>query len=799
MPAVPSAAASSRAGGRPAALGRYRIVRELGRGAQGCVYLAHDDQLLREVAIKTIVAGCDPARAANLLAEARTTARLQHPHIVALYDAFEDAGLQCLVLEFVPGDTLERILRARGSFTPARAAAVTVQILDGLAYAHERGVVHRDIKPANVLIDAAGNARIMDFGIAAMAGSGAEPGAGTPRYMAPESTASGEVARSTDVFSVGMTLYELLAGQPAVAGGSVFEVLHKIANHPFQAPSTHNSDVSEELDQIVMRALAKNPADRYADAHEMRRALAHYCQPDADDAPARDAADAGGAIEFLMNRMRHKPGFPALSGTISAINRVTASPEQSVQALSEVLLKDFALTNKLLRMVNSTGFGHFGGTISTISRAVLILGFDAVRDLAITLVLFEHLHDKGQAVKLREAVIQTLFTGIVARALARHAGVRDAEEGFVCGVFRNLGRLLAGFYLYDESREVARRIQHVGLTEEAASKAVLGASYSEIGAAVARSWNLPPGIVAAMRPLDEAAPAKPQNAHERLRLVAALAEAVAAAASAESAGERDRQLAAAARCFGGALPVDEKKLAATANESVQRLLDDAAQLLGDSRKSRFCQALRQTAGAAATNVVRATDTFECLLDQSTWVASAGAEAHEAQPAQVLAAGIQDITNSLVDNVNLSDVLRIILETMYRGMGFTRVILFMRDPRAFTLTARFGYGQDLDRIVGRLCLSFAGEHDVFSVSLAKNVDLLISDVEAPNIRARIPEWFRKASLGQTFVLLPIAPERKPIGLLYGEKTLAGELTIEPREMNLMKTLRNQAVLALRQRR
>src|SRR5690606_6280317 len=125
-------------------------------------------------------------------------------------------------------------------------------------------------------------------------------------------------------------------------------------------------------------------------------------------------------------------------------NRITAGPEQSVQALSEVLLKDFALTNRLLRMVNSSGYGHFGGTISTISRAVLILGFDAVRDLAVTLVLFDHLHHKGQATKLHEDVLHSLFTGIVARGLAREAGARDAEEGFICGLFRNLGRLLAG-------------------------------------------------------------------------------------------------------------------------------------------------------------------------------------------------------------------------------------------------------------------------------------------------------------------------------------------------------------------
>jgi eukaryotic-like serine/threonine-protein kinase len=787
---------------QPAALGRYRIVRELGRGAQGCVYLAHDDQLQREVAIKTIAAGQDAHRHANLLAEARTTARLQHRSIIALYDAFEQGGMPCVVLEYVEGETLERLLRRDGALPPARAATIAVQVLDGLAYAHERAIVHRDIKPANILIDTAGNARIMDFGIAAIAGAGGGDahGAGTPRYMAPESLDSGEVARCADVFSTGMTLYEMLTGRAAVEGRNVFEVLHKIANQPFRPPSALNSEVPEALDQIVMRALAKNPQERYADAHEMRRALTHYCSPGEDEATAQDAPDGASAIDFLLQRMRHKSTFPALSGTISAINRVTAGQEQSVQALSDVLLKDFALTNKLLRMVNSTGYGHFGGTISTISRAVLILGFDAVRDLAITLVLFEHLHNKGQASKLRDEVIHALFTGILARNVARVAGVRDAEEGFICGVFRNLGRLLASFYLYDESVEIARRIQHSGADEQSASKAVLGASYSDIGMAVARNWNLPAGLVAAMQPLDEGRPAKPGNAAERLRLAAGLADVISHAAVAGSPAQRDRELGAIVERFGNALPLDEKCLQTLAAESVQQLLEDAAALLGDSRKSRFCQGLRQTAGRAEEMASAAADTLEQAIGEtSRLTAMSATDMQEMEPAQVLAAGIQDITNSLVDNFKLSDLLRIILETMYRGMGFARVILFMRDPRAFTLTARFGYGQDLDRIVSKLCIPFGRDQDVFSVVLAKNVDLLISDIDGENIRARIPEWFRSSSLGRTFVLLPIVLDNKAIGLFYGEKSQAGELTVAPREMNLLKTLRNQAVLALRQRR
>ncbi len=166
---------------------------------------------------------------------------------------------------------------------------------------------------------------------------------------------------------------------------------------------------------------------------------------------------------------------------------------------------------------------------------------------------------------------------------------------------------------------------------------------------------------------------------------------------------------------------------------------------------------------------------------------------------MLSAGIQDITNSLVSDFNLSDVLRIILETMYRGMGFRRVLLLTRDARTRALTARFGYGPDVDRILKAMNVPHGNEPDVFSVALAKNVDVLISDVDAENIRTRIPAWFRQHLAAGTFVLLPILLNNRGIGLFYGDRENAGELVIEPREMNLLRTLRNQAVLALRQRR
>jgi serine/threonine protein kinase len=765
----------------PETLGRYRIVRELGCGTHGRVYLADDAHLGRRVVIKTLAPRHDPARSAVHIPEIRTISELNHPNIIALYDAFEDHGMRCAVLEYVEGETLEDIQRTEGRIATQRATSISIQVLEGLAFAHERGIVHRDINPGNILIDASGSAHIMNFS------------------MAAERPDDPEVMRNADVFSVGLSLYEMLTGHAAVAARDIGMVTQGIADQPFESPSVHNPEVDEGLDQIVMRALSTDPASRFADAAEMRLALEHYLRPTvASFSEHARPRRSSGAIEFLLTRMRHKSSFPALSQTISAISRVTSGEAKNVQDLTAVLLKDFALTNKLLRLVNSSGYGQFGGTISTVSRAVLILGFDAIRNLAVTLVLFEHLHDKGQADKLRDDVIAALFTGIVARRISNAFGIRDPEEGFICGVFHNLGRMLTAYYLLDESVAVNREMQRSGATEEQAARMVLGVSYEEIGVAVARSWNLPDTIVRSMQRIAEGRPEKPRNAHERFRLTAALASALSRAACAGSPTERDKSIAQLVQRFGAAIPVDERALVSLATAAMDELLDDTTALLGDNRKSRFCQDLMRSTGDAPA--AADSDTLVRTLEESTRAAASEIEPQTASdPAQVLSAGIQDITETLVGDFKLSDLLRIILETMYRAMGFSRVMLFMRDARTPTMIARLGYGTDIDRIMRELRLPLDNEQDVFSVVLERNVDVLVTDVGAENIRSRIPDWFRKNALGQTFVVLPVVVDKKAIGMFYGDKALAGELVIEAREMNLLKTLRNQAVLALKPRR
>jgi serine/threonine-protein kinase len=259
---------------------RYRLQRELGRGGMATVYLAHDIKHDRLVALKVL----HPELAATLgperfQREIRTTARLQHPHILPMLDSGGAEGQLWYTMPFVPGETLRSRLRREGQLPIDLAVDLTRQAALALAYAHREGVVHRDLKPENILLSE-GQALVADFGVAkALSAPGdsqlTETGiaVGTPAYMSPEQATGGHIDGRTDVYALGCVLYEMLAGEPPFSGPTPQALLAKRVLEPVPHVRTLRDSVSEGLDRALARALAKAPADRFASAEEFGRAL----------------------------------------------------------------------------------------------------------------------------------------------------------------------------------------------------------------------------------------------------------------------------------------------------------------------------------------------------------------------------------------------------------------------------------------------------------------------------------------------------------------------------------------------
>lgn len=801
-------------------IGRFEIRGELGRGAQSVVYLAWDPQLQREVAIKTLhFTRADPKRNAVLLDEARTASKFRHPHVVPIFDAGEQDGDPYLVFERVSGRDLGDILKKDGPLSPIKAATLVHQVADALAQAHAQGIIHRDLKPSNILIDARdGAARVMDFGIATRiadvdtaTGPKVESLTGTPAYMAPEYVTQQRLGPQVDVFAAGLVLLEMLTGKPVFAGSSVEAILYRISTEPVALPAVPpGPTIDPRLGAIILKACALDPAQRYASAAELYEALTGFLsEGEAERAEGQAAIAQKDTLEFLLRRMRHKSDFPALSDSVSAINKLTAAEGESITSLSNTILRDFALTNKILRLVNSAYYRQAGGgNISTVSRAVIVLGFDTIRNIAITVLLFEHMQDKANIKELKEAFLRANLAGILARECCSHGPLlrRQGEEAFICALFHTLGSLLAKFYFPEEVEEVGKLMQFKKLSESAASAHVLGISFEDLGIGIAKSWGFPLSIVSSMRRLPAGDVRRPNTIEDALHIVSNFANEMCELVAETPQDQREKVMARLTRRFAASLQATERQLQDSAKKSVEDLAEVASILHVNLKQSTFARQAAifvgattvdsHAAGADSDETLAATMLGDALL---TDIGPHEAEAGLPVDAQsVLSSGIQDISNSLVEDLALNDVLRIILETMYRAMGFKRVLLALRDTKTGRMTGRFGLGPNVGELAKQFHFPLSAQvNDVFLLAIGRGLDIIIADIDDPKIADKVPKWYRERIPAKTFVLFPLNIKGKPVALIYCDRDKAGSIAIPEKELSLLKTLRNQALLAIKQ--
>ena len=324
--------------------GRYRVERQLGEGGMATVYLADDLKHERQVALKVLkpelaaVVGAD-----RFLAEIKTTANLQHPHILPLFDSGEADGFLFYVMPFIEGETLRDKLNRESQFGVDEALRIASEVADALDYAHRHGVIHRDIKPENILIQN-GRPMVADFGIAlavsaAAGGRMTETGLslGTPHYMSPEqATAEKEITGRSDVYSLASVCYEMLAGQPPHLGGSAQQIIMKIIAEPVEPVTRYRKNVPPHVAGALAQALEKLPADRFATAKEFADALgnrtfvgsttAHAAAAAA--APARRPNTQTSSSELPIMRLR--PWTPPVISPAAQMPGMVVAPSASI-------------------------------------------------------------------------------------------------------------------------------------------------------------------------------------------------------------------------------------------------------------------------------------------------------------------------------------------------------------------------------------------------------------------------------------------------------------------------------------
>ncbi len=309
-------------------IGRYLIEETLGRGAMGVVYLARDPLIDRRVALKTLRLDLDAEHAEEFrerfVREARAAGRLNHPGIVTIHDVGEDpeSGLMYIAMEYVEGRDLKQLLAAGHRFRPSEAARIAADVANALDYAHSLGVVHRDIKPANIMLTGKGTAKITDFGIARLETSNLTVDGqfiGTPNFMSPEQVTGREVDGRSDLFSLGVVLFNLLTDQRPWGGGTMHEVTLRIVQEPCPIPSTVDGKIPPAFNPVVLKCLEKNPERRFQSGAELARVLAALArsltarQPDDDGGTAVVQPDLETRIAAPSGAVPAVPAGPRLA------------------------------------------------------------------------------------------------------------------------------------------------------------------------------------------------------------------------------------------------------------------------------------------------------------------------------------------------------------------------------------------------------------------------------------------------------------------------------------------------------
>ncbi|MCU7926981.1 MAG: HDOD domain-containing protein [Candidatus Thiodiazotropha sp. (ex Dulcina madagascariensis)] len=786
-------------------IGRFQVGRQLGAGNQGTVYLCHDSQLERKVAIKLLDKSLP---ASSFLDEARAMSKLQHPNIVSIYEAGKQQETPYLVFEYVEGELLSDLISGNPLELP-RALQIFQGLLEGMRQAHKAGIVHRDLKPANIIINSDQVPKIMDFGIARMLFEAKGPDRrliGTPRYLAPEYIQAGEVGPQADVFALGLILDEMLTGMPVFSGHKQQIVIDAILKLDPKPPSQYNPSVDEKLDRFILKSLEKDPALRYGDAMEMLQAFNDMRRPPGEKLSLDE--DASGTVEFLLRRMKRKSDFPALSQSVRSINAMSHTSDKDVNQMAGVIVKDFALTNKILKVVNSAFYGRFSGRIGTVSRAVVVLGTQAIRSLAASLIFFEHIENKQQADYLRELVTSAMFRATLAHRVADEIDQGEAEAYFLTGLLNDLGKLLVCFYLPEESKEIDRLMTVEGKEPLVAQHAVLGVSYEKIGIEVAKQWNFPKSLTDSMKCWQ--GDHKPVNRVEKRRLVTAFADE-AMEAIVESGLDDKEVMGRLTQRYAKGLNLTDKKIIRLTERSIEEF-QEVAKAISTDISDKFVDSLTGSSeslqrqpemGKSKAKVIDKDGLSETqiLNEEGTESLTAETVAGEAPVAPedaeaLLMDGLQEVTGMLVGDHSVSEIFNVVLETMYRAVGFQRVVLALLDRNSGEMAGRLGFGEAADEFVKLFHFPTTYSVDVFHGALKNAVDVYIADATETKIQADIPSWYKQISNAGSFLLFPLVINKRPVGLIYADHPHPHGLEIDKKRLNLLKSLRNQIVLAVK---
>jgi len=466
-------------------------------------------------------------------------------------------------------------------------------------------------------------------------------------------------------------------------------------------------------------------------------------------------------LDLLWARVRQRGDLPGFSKVINAILGAMRGEDDREFNMTKTVLSDPALTQKVLRLANSPMYSVFGRGINTVSKAVIVLGTEAIGHLALGLKLLDGLSDaSSDSINARTEMERALLAAHIARQVASIANMRDTEEAVVCSMLHTLGRMMISFYLADYWAQVLTRCAEADLDEDAAAREVLGLGLDEFSRLIAQHWGLPASLVDSLQHV------VPKKVYEPL----SHADWLATVSTMSS------------RCAD---------VLHHGNAGISAVVGDYAEMLGldVSQVLSAVDSAQMTARADEVRV-RPTKTSEAMKKTPP------EPGKPVNSAQILTDGVVDI-RSASPSMSFAQLMTMALETTYQGLGLSRAMIFLHNQKEAKYSARMGIGDGVQELVPRLVFGDVYQPDVFHAALANGKMIFVENAHEQTFMDKLPRWWRESLLNaRGFVLLPLIVNCQPAGFIYGDWDQSLPTTkIEPTEIVLLAELRDLVATAM----
>ena len=527
-------------------------------------------------------------------------------------------------------------------------------------------------------------------------------------------------------------------------------------------------------------------------------------QPNTEASQANTQTSDGDltAKDRLVAAICNDPDLPALGSAISRVVQLSSSDDESIRQLAYLVLSDVSLTQKILRLSNSVTFRAASGQVVTsISRAIFLLGFDTVKTCALAMILVDGMSGK-KAECVRNELTKALAASMVGRELAKRTYFKDAEEIAIAALFKNIGRLLIASHDHTLYQKMMKLIESGTHTEAEASLEVLDFNLESFTETILQEWDIPTSIIRSIKAPPAGVLRPPKTRQEWMQQAAELSESAVPLVLQQVNLDETAMDVTLMRRFGKALNLDKRKFEKLMIDATEetRTLSNNAQLkspLLDDKKEIQPEEASSTTDTQAEEDVLSGLFLPDVEEEKSMVTEYHPSGKPFNAQEQLLAGVQEITELMATrDYKINDLFLLVLEVLYNSLGFRYVTICLKDIKTNQYRSRYSLGENNAEIQRNFIFPTSSSTDIFSLSIKRDVDLMISDASTKKVRDMIPRWHRSLLTdARSFIVLPLVVNERPIGLFYADRKQVAPEGITADEMKIIKTLKRQVMTAL----